>query len=419
MSKNTISIMMVLWMALAAVLGLGAAKPEQKDCVPIVFVHGLGGWGQGAFIDAVVPHWGMLAGSVRKELNRQGYEAYAASLGPVSSTWDRACELYAQLTGTRVDYGEAHAKAHGHARYGETYKEPLVKGWGAKRPIALLGHSFGGAAIRLFAQLCEQGSPSEKAAGQANLSPLFSGKLKGRIVAIVTLAAPHNGSTALEPPIVAEGSMGATLPSQMMLIARAGMVLPPVARVYPFHLGQFGFSASEFYRSPVNTWKVTDAYLEQKDSAAWDLSVDGAKELNKAIRCQKGIYYFSYAGQATEPDGKGNQVPGDGVWFMFTSSCVAMGKKRAPYTTPGGVRIDDSWLPSDGLVNLVSAQYPFGEPHKPYNAKKVERGVWQVMPTIMGWDHVDFGGGFTLGGVDGYKDFIFGIAKMLEGLDTP
>jgi len=416
LNKKAISIALALWMVLAASLGLGAAKPEKKDCVPIVFVHGLGGWGEGTLIDMVVPHWGMLAGSTRKELGRQGYEAYAASLGPVSSTWDRACELYAQLTGTRVDYGQAHAEKYGHERYGETYSRPMIADWSADRPIALLGHSFGGPAIRLFAQLCEQGSAAERAAGQENLSPLFTGKLKGRVLAIVSLAGTHNGSTALEPPIVAEGSMAATLPNQMMMLARAGMLLPPVEWVYPFHLGQFGFSAKTFYRSPVSTWKVTDNYLAQKDSAAWELSVDGAKELNRTIRCLKSIYYFSYAGQATVPDAQGNQVPGDGVWSMFTDTCTAMGKKRPAYTTPGGVRIDDTWLPSDGLVNLVSAQHPFGEPHRPFNPKKIERGVWQVMPTVVGWDHVSFGGGMTLGGVKGYQEFMLGIAEMIEGL---
>jgi len=34
--------------------------------------------------------------------------AYAASVAPNGSAWDRACELYAQLSGTRVDYGKAH-----------------------------------------------------------------------------------------------------------------------------------------------------------------------------------------------------------------------------------------------------------------------------------------------------------------------
>ena len=416
--KRTLTVILALWVALAALLGPGAAKPApaKKDLCPIVFVHGLGGWGEGALIDKAMPHWGMMAGSMRKELGRLGYEAYAASLGPVSSTWDRACELYAHLTGARVDYGQAHAQAHGHSRYGETYKEPLVKDWGPKRPIALLGHSFGGATIRLFAQLCEQGSKAEKAAKQENLSPLFTGELKGRIFAVVTLGAPHNGSTATEGVLVEEGSMGASLPGQMMMVMRAGMILPGVEQMYPFHMEHFGASMADFYRSPVTTWRATEAFLDQKDGAAWDLTVDGAKALNRTIRCQKGIYYFSYAAQATEPDAEGNQVPKDFVWGMFRDSSTIMGKKRPPYTTPGGVRIDDSWLPNDGLVNLVSAQYPFGEPHKAYNAKKIVRGVWQVMPTVTNFDHVDFAGGFTPGGVEGVNEFYVGIAEMLEGL---
>jgi len=108
-------------------------------------------------------------------------------------------------------------------------------------------------------------------------------------------------------------------------------------------------------------------------------------------------------------------VPKDHVWSMFRSTSEAMGKKRAPHTTPGGVLIDDSWLPNDGLVNVVSAQYPLGEPHKPYNANKIERGVWQVMPTLSGFDHVDFAGGMQrLGGVEGYEAFFLGIVEILE-----
>jgi len=410
---------LALWMGLAGLLGFGGQRSEPKDCCPIVFVHGLGGWGEGALVDAVVPHWGMLAGSVRKDLNRRGYEAYAASMGPVSSAWDRACELYAHLTGTRVDYGQAHAQLHGHERYGETYKKALLPAWSAERPIALLGHSFGGPTVNLFAQLCEQGSAAENAAGQDSISPLFTGELKGRILAVVTLSGTLNGTTAAEPYISEEGGMAGSLPGQMMMLARVGMVLPIVDKLYPFHLGQFGISARNFYRTPLQAWKAADTLLEKRDNAGYDLTIDGAKELNETIHCQPGIYYFSYCAQATEPDATGNQVPKDFVWSMFRSTSVVMGKKRAPFTTPGGVLIDDSWLPNDGLVNTISAQYPLNEPHKAYNADKLERGVWQVMPTITNFDHNDFAGGMQrLGGPEGYKDLFLGIAGILEALYT-
>ena len=415
--KKTTALALALWIALAALLGFGAAKPEPKDCCPIVFVHGLGGWGEGALIDPIMPHWGMMAGNMRKNLNRRGYETYAASIGPVSSAWDRACELYAHLTGTRVDYGEAHSKTHGHERYGECYKKALVKGWSKDNPIALLGHSFGGPTVNLFAHLCEQGSAVEKAAGQADLSPLFTGELKGRILAVVTLSGTLNGSTAAEPYISEAGGMAGSLPGQMLQLARMGMVLPIIDRLYPFHLGQFGLTTKNFYRSPLSTWKAGDDFLASEDCSAFDLTIDGAAKLNKSVHCQPGIYYFSYAAQATEPDAAGNQVPKDFVWSMFTDTSAAMGIKREPFTTPGGVLIDDSWLPNDGLVNVKSAQYPLGEPHKPYDANKLERGTWQVMPTLTGFDHVDFAGGMQkLGGVEGYEAFMLGIVEMLEKL---
>ena len=100
-------------------------------------------------------------------MTSKGYESYAASVGPLSSAWDRACELYAQLTGTTVDYGAAHAAEYGHARYGATYDKPLFAGWSASKKINLVGHSFGGATIRLFLDILADGSAAEQAAAKA------------------------------------------------------------------------------------------------------------------------------------------------------------------------------------------------------------------------------------------------------------
>ena len=55
-------------------------------------------------------------------------------------------------------------------------------------------------------------------------------------------------------------------------------------------------------------------------------------------------------------------------------------------TTNGGIVIDEAWQPNDGLVSVVSAQYPTGEEWTEYNDKKVQRGIWNVMPTRKG-DH--------------------------------
>ena len=76
---------------------------------PAVFVHGVYGWGPEEGIDHKLPYWGASAGNLMDYLMMNGFECYAVSVGPVSSAWDRACEIYACLTGTTVDYGAAHS----------------------------------------------------------------------------------------------------------------------------------------------------------------------------------------------------------------------------------------------------------------------------------------------------------------------
>ena len=115
---------------------------------PAVFVHGLLGWGARDALYRAVPYWGLAAGDVLGYLNACGYDCRAASVGIISSAWDRACELYAELTGGTADYGIAHARRFGHARFGTAYPAPLVPDWGADKPIDLVGHSFGGATAR-------------------------------------------------------------------------------------------------------------------------------------------------------------------------------------------------------------------------------------------------------------------------------
>ena len=91
---------------------------------PVVLVHGILGFGPKEL--GPLNYWGT-ALRVPSPLSR-----FEASVGPLSSAHDRACELAAQIKGTRVDYGAAHAKREGHARYGADYTgEGFVPDWSA------------------------------------------------------------------------------------------------------------------------------------------------------------------------------------------------------------------------------------------------------------------------------------------------
>ena len=94
-----------------------------KNRYPFIFVHGMLGWGERELFYKPAPYWGMVCGNLMKQLRSAGYEAYAPKVGPMNSAWDRACELYALLTGTRVDYGKAHSEQKHHERFGRTYEQ--------------------------------------------------------------------------------------------------------------------------------------------------------------------------------------------------------------------------------------------------------------------------------------------------------
>lgn len=119
-----------------------------------VFVHGLSGWGSYDKVYRMMPYWGMRGGDLMAFLREKGFDCCAASVSPAGSAWDRACELYAQLAGTRTDYGKAHSAAYRHDRYGRDFSGcPLIPEWNGKNRLVLLGHSFGGATVRMFSEL--------------------------------------------------------------------------------------------------------------------------------------------------------------------------------------------------------------------------------------------------------------------------
>ena len=402
-SKKFLCLLLALVMAGSLLLLPAAAANTQSGAerYPTIYVHGLMGWGEHDQIYAVTPYWG-LTSDLMPYLTGKGYESYAASVGPLSSAWDRACELYAQLTGTTVDYGAAHAAEYGHARYGATYDKPLFEGWSADKKINLVGHSFGGATIRLFLDILADGSAEEQAAAKADgteVSPFFQGGKADWVYSLTTLAAPHNGTTFLE----CCGDMTQFAAEISTTMAKL-LGISDFKGVYDFQLEQFGF-----YRKDGET--VLEAldrvlhsdFLSHNDNVFRDLTIDRALELNDDIEIQPNVYYFSYAGDKTRQ----SAVTGERTSAVdMTPLFVPFANQMCGYydqTTAGGFRIDKSWAPNDGLVNTVSALYPTNSAGQcltksgkagyiqqdGYSNVSYHPGVWNVMP-VRHYDHGNF-----------------------------
>ena len=90
----------------------------------------------------------------------------------------------------------------GWGSYDKAYRRlPYWGTLGGTTRLVLLGHSLGGATVRLFSELMAHGDPEEQRIAEGStgsLSPLFAGGMAERIHSLVTLASPMNGTTAYD-----------------------------------------------------------------------------------------------------------------------------------------------------------------------------------------------------------------------------
>ncbi len=369
--RGLVSIL-IAFSLIAAILGIGAsAAPTQGTNYPFVFVNGYWGYGGYDKFYEILPYWGMQDGDLISYLHSQGYEAYAASVDPVRSARIRACELYAQLTGTKVDYGLAYSEKFGLDRFGQDYTgRPLFEGWGQAdgqggiKKVNLAGHSFGGATIRLLSALLEEGDEAERAATPAQeLSPLYAGGNSGLIHSITTLASPHDGT-----------SFGDAMPLIYTIAQAVG--LTDIKSNIPSPLGIFDYLKAMSRAFAIGIEEGTGAY---------DITFKGAAELNAGIPTYENIYYFSVPTDCTLATPIGLRLPDSGktdVIFLLTALITAL-------YAPG-----EAWQNNDGLVNTLSAMAPKGEPQQDFDREDIEAGIWNVMPVFYG-DHLSIVGGLT------------------------
>ncbi|AET67926.1 putative acetyltransferase/hydrolase with alpha/beta hydrolase fold [Desulfosporosinus orientis DSM 765] len=361
-----------------------SAAVSRQNNYPIVFVHGLAGFDNLLGI----PYWGGTY-NISQDLASQGYPNFVAAVGPFSSNWDRACELYAQIVGGRVDYGKAHSEEYGHERYGRTYPG-LYPQWGKIDPatgminkIHLIGHSMGGQTIRVLAQLLENGNAEERAVtpGQ-ELSPLFNGDKKGWISGILTIATPHDGSSAAYAAL----DKNSTLQQAIVFLSALGGA--SCLDVYDFNLDQWGLKREpgESIASFLERVESSNAWKTSRDLASWDLDPEGAKELNTWVRAQSDIYYFSQAASCTYKSLlTGHQLPCVEMNPLFFLLSCHIGS----YTQSQPVQIDQSWWENDGLVSVITAEGPhLGSADQiiPYSGTP-QSGKWNYLGKLNKIDH--------------------------------
>ncbi len=350
---------------------------------PIILVHGMFGWGDDEGLNNYLPYWGANTCNIVKHYSCYGYDIHAASVGPASSAWDRACELYARLTGGVVDYGKAHSESAHHKRYGRYYDEKLVEQWDSDHKIHLVGHSFGGNTVRLLTHLLTYGAPEEVAASPDDVSELFKGGHQDLIASVFTICAPHNGTTTF---IVADKIK--LLPvikfivyNYMGLFGRS----PVEGTLFDFHLEQYGLSDTPGQKDAYPMRRAKKLYKYSKDNIEYDMSGEGAKKLNDIMEISPDIYYFSYSYTCVGVDSFGRHHVANHTDFPFLTFVSELVLTYNHFVRPKG-NYEYADYANDGLVDLPSAMFPKDEPYTYFNKDDIEPGMWNVMKTRVG-DH--------------------------------
>lgn len=339
-----------------------------------VFVHGYFGWGEYNKANEKYAYWGMSTSDEIECFNKSGFTAAAADVDPVGSAWDRACELYAQLTGTVVDYGKAHSEKYGHDRYGEDYTgRALIEKWDSKNKINIVSHSFGGPTCALFASILEYGAADEIAATtDGSLSTFFKGGKGSWIYSITGIAGAFNGTS-------------------MCILAEKVDTF--------FHFGQ----------------KI------EGDNGLYDMNPDNAAKLNESIKSVDSIYYFTVPCCTSIETCCGNYLP-DVTKTDLQFGLPAMIMSRMDTVTDGGIVIDEAWQPNDGIVNTISEIGPFNaefnyveaSPSLKLAADGFDTGVYNVFETYTG-SHMSLMGNMTIPNPEG-RDYLLNVLQMINAL---
>ncbi|KAJ7293116.1 alpha/beta-hydrolase [Mycena rebaudengoi] len=367
-------------------------NPNMNEPIPLVIVEGF--LGRSA---AVL--WGNFEQYLNQTLqaqNKAPRRTIFASVGPVSSLHDRACELYYSLVGGTVDYGASHSDAHNHARYGKQNLPGLYPEWSESKPLHFLGHSMGGPTIIKLQELIKQG----------HFGPSANPKM---IYSINTVSAPFRGTQAVymlgertdAAPAVRPLSIGAALGRAVHLISFISPLLP---RVLDLHADARSLTYRQMSISGLLQQLWRSDWAEGKDATPYDCTFQAADEREADLEgdVDPRTFYQSHVACMTQkyerPESSKHHSPSRHSIIsplMYISSYI-MGKfdystlKPPPsFFSPKfhdtALEMGEEYWANDGLVPVFSQWHPLpccrttcihDEPH---SQASPQPGIWYVI----------------------------------------
>ena len=393
---------------------------ERLNNYPFVIFHGFAGYGEQEGMNKVMPYLGVFNGNAKKLFADYDTELYIPSMSGVSSMWDRACEMYAQIKGGTVDYGKVHSEKYGHERYGRTFPGCLPD-WGTldaegkMRKINVIGHSFGGPTVRFFVNMVINGCQEEiDGTPEGELSEFFKGGHDNWIHSCTTFAGANDGISflyAIEkvvPPVATAVLQGLSYMAQ----------IPAAAKFYDQNLEQWGITRKLQTGEPrARNWKqrVQD-YLYSGDCVLDDLYIHKFRERSKDWQPSDKVYYFAYYASKTKADKNGNQKARWGMDPIMYFFSIPVGKFDGCKADENHAEIGPEWKENDGLVNVMSGRAPHSKPWTEWTGDKdLKPGIWYQMP-IEDKDHMSYMG--LLESRADYAIFLYDLLRRIDNLPS-
>lgn len=417
---------------------------------PIVLVHGFGGWGRDEMLGLKYWGGGLQTGGERDlqaVLRQNGVQTFTAAVGPVSSNWDRAVELFYQIKGGCIDYGPYHsthieyrdgrADLRAHIRKldgginadgtrrprrcwasdaaNNPLHDPLAlyPAWGeAGSKLHFIGHSQGGQTIRVLLHLLREGSLPDRNADvmladeSVQENPYTGGK--DWIASVTTVSTPLDGTT------LTDGAQAIPWLQQFVgAVAAVAGADPYSPTLYDLKLDQWQLKRlpNESLFDYLERVKHSSFWAQLNDVSDWDLSPDGALRNNQWLKHHGDVYYFSYATQSSYASLFGWQLPTLGTLWLLNPTTYFLGS----HTRDGinQVAIDASWWPNDGVVNTRSMRAPAYAPVRYFDGYP-QRGIWNDTGVLKYWDHTDVIGMLCLS--CDIRPLYLNHAKLLQAL---
>jgi triacylglycerol lipase len=312
-------------------------------------------------------------------------------VGAISSNHDRACELFYQIKGGKVDYGDAHAKQYGHNRFGSTY-QGLYSQWGKGQPVHIIGHSMGGQTCRVLVELLSQNN-------------FGMGTDETWVKSVTTISSPHNGTTLATMVNNISGGFAEEIVAGFLGLAGSDW------KFYNFDMDHWNLSPQPGETLRDFLKRMDSTIGKTKDISMHDLIPKGAQELNQQVRTFADVYYFSYATEETyvlNPS-TGFEWAEPAMNPMFWAYASYMGHYQGNEVSPHNL-----WWKNDGVVNTLSMKGPL-------NAVIIEKqgnprpGVWNYMGVVESKDHGKVIGHYQDPLISGrwLKKFFLDMATML------